>query len=204
MRQAKKLGNNIGRFMSLLLSGVFPWAKLRQAQKLMRLADKYGHARVETACQRALGFDLINVQRVERILKNAVAPSDDPVLCQNSPSRHRRKNRASRNQTQTLARERVTRRPPTFDCRSTHRWRRRVRPARSSHRSMTGLNRAIKAGSTFCGAQGRATGGERPPRARRDWTLPGRRAPASGLRGDRTAAPRSHTAGRAPPSRTLL
>ena len=78
VRQAKKLGNNIGRFMSLLLSGVFPWAKLRQAQKLMRLADKYGHARVETACQRALGFDLINVQRVERILKNAVAPSDDP------------------------------------------------------------------------------------------------------------------------------
>ena len=42
------------------------------------------------------------------------------------PSRHRRKNRASRNQTQTLAHERVTRRPPTFDCRSTHRWRRRV------------------------------------------------------------------------------
>ena len=77
VRQAKKLGNNIGRFMSLLLSGVFPWAKLRQAQKLMRLADKYGHARVETACQRALGFDLINV-RVERILKNAIAPSDEP------------------------------------------------------------------------------------------------------------------------------
>ena len=34
VRQAKKLGHNIGRFMSLLLSGVFPWAKLRQAQKL--------------------------------------------------------------------------------------------------------------------------------------------------------------------------
>ena len=78
VRQAKKLGNNIGRFMSLLLSGVVPWAKLRQAQKLMRLADKYGHARVETACQRALGFDLINVQRVERILINAIAPSDEP------------------------------------------------------------------------------------------------------------------------------
>ena len=42
------------------------------------------------------------------------------------PSRHRRKNCASRNQAQTPARERVTRRPPTFDCGSTHRWRRRV------------------------------------------------------------------------------
>jgi hypothetical protein len=77
VRRAKKLGSNIGRFMSLLLSGVVPWAKLRQAQKLMRLADKYGHARVETACQRALAFDLINVPRVERILKNAFEPSAD-------------------------------------------------------------------------------------------------------------------------------
>ena len=42
------------------------------------------------------------------------------------PSRHRRKNCASRNQAQTLERERVTRRPPTFDCGSTHWWRRRV------------------------------------------------------------------------------
>ena len=49
-----------------------------------------------------------------------------PSCAKTRPSRHRRKNRASRNQTQTLARERVTRRPPTFDCRSTHRWRRRV------------------------------------------------------------------------------
>ena len=40
VRQAQKLGSNIGRFMSLLLSGVVPWTKLRQAQKLMRLADK--------------------------------------------------------------------------------------------------------------------------------------------------------------------
>ena len=35
------------------------------------------------------------------------------------PSLHRRKNCVSRNQAQTLARERVTRRPPTLDCGST-------------------------------------------------------------------------------------
>ena len=35
------------------------------------------------------------------------------------PSRHRRKNCASRNQAKTLAREQVTRRPPTLDCGST-------------------------------------------------------------------------------------
>ena len=37
------------------------------------------------------------------------------------PSRHRRKNCVYRNQAKTLAREQVTRRPPTLDCGSTHR-----------------------------------------------------------------------------------
>lgn len=77
VRRAQLVGPNTGRFTSLLLSGTFPWAKLRQAQKLMRLSDKYGQARVETACQRALAFDLINVQRVERMLISALAPSVD-------------------------------------------------------------------------------------------------------------------------------
>jgi transposase len=77
VRRARLVGPNTGRFMSLLLSGTFPWAKLRQAQKLMRLSDKYGRARVETACQRALAFELINVQKVERMLKSALAPSAD-------------------------------------------------------------------------------------------------------------------------------
>jgi hypothetical protein len=79
VRRAQLVGPNTGRFMSLLLSGTFPWAKLRQAQKLMRLVDKYGRARVETACQRALAFDLINVQKVERMLKSALAPSAEPT-----------------------------------------------------------------------------------------------------------------------------
>ena len=55
-----------------------------------------------------------------------IAALDHPSCAKTRPSWHRRKNRASRNQAQTLARERVTRQPPTFDCRSTHRWRRRV------------------------------------------------------------------------------
>ena len=45
-----------------------PWAKLRQAQKLLRLGRKYGWGRVELACRRALAFELINVHRVESIL----------------------------------------------------------------------------------------------------------------------------------------
>jgi hypothetical protein len=68
IRQACKMGAQTGRFMQRLLEGPFPWSKLRQAQKLMRLAAKYSNVRVEAACHRALAFDLINVKRVERIL----------------------------------------------------------------------------------------------------------------------------------------
>jgi transposase len=79
--KASTVGPQTQRFMRLLLSGTFPWSKLRQAQKLIRLAEKYGSTRVESACQRALAFDLINVQRVQRIIQHALAPQpeDDPA-----------------------------------------------------------------------------------------------------------------------------
>ena len=53
----------------------FPWAKLRQAQKLLRLVEKYGGQRVNSACGRALSFELVNVHRVEGILKKALETS---------------------------------------------------------------------------------------------------------------------------------
>jgi hypothetical protein len=70
--QARREGEQIGRFAEALLSGDFPWARLRQAQKLLRLGDKYGVHRLELACQRALDFELVNVRRVEAILRQSV------------------------------------------------------------------------------------------------------------------------------------
>jgi hypothetical protein len=84
IRQAETKGLHLGRFATELLAGTFPWAKLRQAQRLLRLGDKYGWARVDGACQRALAFELLNVTRVERIIQldldqhaSAPAPGDD-------------------------------------------------------------------------------------------------------------------------------
>lgn len=68
-------GSEIGRFLEQLLAGTFPWAKLRQAQKLMRMVQKYGAERVNAACRRALSFEIINVHRVERILNKALEAS---------------------------------------------------------------------------------------------------------------------------------
>jgi hypothetical protein len=38
------------------------------SQRLLRLAERYTPERVEAACARALGFDLLDVRRLERIL----------------------------------------------------------------------------------------------------------------------------------------
>lgn len=73
VREARRQGEHVGRFAEQLLAGTFPWAKLRQAQKLLRLANRYGRARVDAACRRALYFELINVRRVAKILESDLA-----------------------------------------------------------------------------------------------------------------------------------
>ena len=75
--KAKEAGPSCGVFMEQLLSGDFPWSKLRQAQKLLRLSEKYGAVRVEQACVRALSFSLIDVFRLERIIKQAFGKEAD-------------------------------------------------------------------------------------------------------------------------------
>lgn len=69
IREGRRQGRHIGRFLEKLLAGDFPWAKLRQAQKLLRLCNKYGRGRLDAACHRALYFELYNVKRVEQIVK---------------------------------------------------------------------------------------------------------------------------------------
>lgn len=72
--EAEAHGVELGRFMRTLLAGPTPWAKLRQAQKLVRLGGKYGWARLDAACARANAFGLENVRRVETILLQHLDP----------------------------------------------------------------------------------------------------------------------------------
>jgi hypothetical protein len=78
-RQAEQVGPAVGQFVSVLLSGTFPWARLRQAQKLLRLAERYGAVRVNAACARALAFELLDVRRVETILRTALEREPGPA-----------------------------------------------------------------------------------------------------------------------------
>jgi len=55
-----------------LLSGEFPWSRLRSAQKLLGLAERYGAERLDAACLRALHFEQLDVYAVERILQQGL------------------------------------------------------------------------------------------------------------------------------------
>jgi len=68
IEEARRRGEHIGRFTEQLLAGDFPWAKLRQAQKLLRVGQRYGFDRLDAACRRALAFEMFNTKRVEQIV----------------------------------------------------------------------------------------------------------------------------------------
>lgn len=78
IRKGGENGPAQGQFMEALFAGDFPWARMREAQKLLRLAERYGTARVEAACRRALSFGLINAHRVEGMIIKAGSADRTP------------------------------------------------------------------------------------------------------------------------------
>ena len=77
-KDASKLGDHIAEFANRLLDGPLPWTKMRQAYLLIRLCDRYGAERVDEVCRRALAFDVIDVTRVEGLLKKPHLPRTAP------------------------------------------------------------------------------------------------------------------------------
>jgi hypothetical protein len=76
--KARQLGSAVGDFTDKLLEGEFPWSRLRQAQKLLRLAERYGGDRLDAACRRSLDFELVDVHRVQRILEQGLESDTTP------------------------------------------------------------------------------------------------------------------------------
>ena len=78
-RQLAELGEAVGAFGERLFSGPTPWSKIRQAQKMLRLGERYTPARLNAACRRALEVDLVDVRRLERILIEALEEEAAPA-----------------------------------------------------------------------------------------------------------------------------
>jgi hypothetical protein len=73
----------IGEYIAFLLSGTYPWHRLRSAQRLLRIADKYGYERCAAACTKAMAYGIYDIRRIDRMLKNGVEkdlPKSDDEL----------------------------------------------------------------------------------------------------------------------------
>lgn len=79
VRSAREQGAHVGAFVERLLGGPVPWIKLRQGYGLLRLCQRYGQDRVNALCARALAFDVIDVRRIEGMLKDARRTEDAAV-----------------------------------------------------------------------------------------------------------------------------
>jgi transposase len=75
--RAREHGEHVGALAERLLSGPLPWGRMRQGYGLLRLCDRYGAARVDALCARALAFGVVDVPRIERMLKNAQKMESD-------------------------------------------------------------------------------------------------------------------------------
>jgi hypothetical protein len=73
LERAKERGHHVGLLAARLLGGPLPWTTMRQGYELVRLCDRHGNARVDALCKRALDFDVIDVPRIGRMLKLAIA-----------------------------------------------------------------------------------------------------------------------------------
>jgi transposase len=73
-RQARTHGAAVGDVAQRILAGRLPWTRMRRVYALLGLCRRYGDARVEETCARALQADLIDVRRIERMLKLASPP----------------------------------------------------------------------------------------------------------------------------------
>jgi len=71
--RAKECGEHVGLFAQRLLGGPLPWTVMRQGYELVRLCERYGDARVDALCRRALDFDVLDVPRIRRMLQHAIA-----------------------------------------------------------------------------------------------------------------------------------
>jgi hypothetical protein len=73
--EAEKVGPNCLEFVNALFDKG-PVDYLRAAQGVLRLGDKFGAARLESACCRALFYDNITHSTIERILKSGLDQMD--------------------------------------------------------------------------------------------------------------------------------
>jgi transposase len=75
--QAREHGDTIGDFADRVLEGPAPWTRMRRVSALLSLVRRFGAARVEAECRRAIDVDMSDVDRLRRMLEKPIAQLDD-------------------------------------------------------------------------------------------------------------------------------
>jgi transposase len=75
---ARGHGDAIGVYAERLLDTDLPWTKMRQVCRLLGLVRRYGPGPVDTACQRALDLDVVNVTKIASMLEKATEGTPPP------------------------------------------------------------------------------------------------------------------------------
>jgi transposase len=78
-REAAKHGEAIGRFAGALLDGPLPWTKMRRVYALLGMAKRYGDERLEDSCALALAAEMLDVHRLERMVKLGLPKTQAPA-----------------------------------------------------------------------------------------------------------------------------
>lgn len=84
-RLAAGHGPAIGTYATVLLDVPLPWTKMRQVYALLGLVKKWGPDRVNTACERALEAEAVNVGLIGRMLERGTENGDSVPVQQALP-----------------------------------------------------------------------------------------------------------------------
>jgi transposase len=88
--QATACGPAVGWYAAALLRGPLPWTRMRRVYALLRLVRRYGEGRVNTSCETALAHRMLNVYRLENMLKNPAPAALAEPTRQLPPARYLR------------------------------------------------------------------------------------------------------------------
>lgn len=81
-------GEHVGEYARQLLAGPLPWSRMRHLYRLLALVKRHGAAPVNEACRRALEVGVVEVVRIDRMLRNGL--TDPPAPPPPPPSRSKR------------------------------------------------------------------------------------------------------------------
>jgi transposase len=79
LADARRHGEQVGVYASRLLDEPLPWTRMRAVYRLLGLCRRYGDGAVNTACERALELDVVNVSKIDSMLQRAAETAPTPT-----------------------------------------------------------------------------------------------------------------------------